>query len=160
MEKLYRLRSFFIIYFIVKIIIDIVFSRDVTLSVGNHIDISPMTFYVIVIFINIILFLIGLLLFYFLLEKRNWARNVLLIVGWLAILDFVSSIFLSSRLSDLFVNLEGITNWDKLIVIDRVTDFISVIFWGYAIYILQFNSDVKRIFFSENTTNMIDQKLV
>jgi len=160
MEKLYRLRSFFIIYFIVKIIIDIVFSRDVTLSVGNHIDISPMTFYVIVIFINIILFLIGLLLFYFLLEKRNWARIVLLIFGWLAILDFISSIFLSPRLGDLFVNLGGITNWDKLIVIDRITDFINVVFWGYAVYILQFNSDVKRIFFSENTTNMIDQKLV
>ena len=155
MEKLYRLRSFFIIYFIVKIIIDIVFSRDVTLSVGNHIDISPMTFYVIVIFINIILFLIGLLLFYFLLEKRNWARIVLLIVGWLAILDFVSSIFLSSRLGDLFVNLEGITNWDKLIVIDRVTDFISVIFWGYAIYILQFNSDMKKIFLTERNGELV-----
>jgi len=155
MEKLYRLRSFFIIYFIVKIIIDIVFSRDITLSVGNHIDISPMTFYVIVIFINIILFLIGLLLFYFLLEKRNWARIVLLIVGWLAILDFVSSIFLSSRLGDLFVNLEGITNWDKLIVIDRVTDFISVIFWGYAIYILQFNSDMKKIFLTERNGELV-----
>ena len=155
MEKLYRLRSFFIIYFIVKIIIDSVFSRDVTLSVGNHIDISPMTFYFIVIFINIILFLIGLLLFYFLLEKRNWARIVLLIVGWLAILDFVSSIFLSSRLGDLFVNLEGITNWDKLIVIDRVTDFIGVIFWGYAVYILQFNSDVKKIFLTERNGELV-----
>lgn len=155
MEKLYRLRSFFVIYFIVKIIIDIVFSRDISLSVRNHIEISLMTFYAIAIFINIILFLIGLLLFYFLLEKRNWARIVLLIFGWLAILDFISSIFLSPRLGDLFVNLGGITNWDKLIVIDRITDFISVVFWGYAVYILQFNSDVKKIFLTERDGELV-----
>jgi hypothetical protein len=155
MEKLYRLRSFFVIYFIVKIIIDIVFSRDFSLSVRNHIELSPMTFYAIAIFINIILFLIGLLLFYFLLEKSNWARIILIIVGWLAILDFVSSIFLSSRLGDLFVNLGGITNWDKLIVIDRITDFISVVFWGYAVYILQFNSDVKKIFLTERDGELV-----
>jgi hypothetical protein len=160
MEKLYRLRSFFIIYFIVKIIIDIVFSSDISLPARNHIEISPTVFYVIAIIINIFLFLIGLLLFYFLLEKRNWARILLLIVGCLAILDFVSSIFLSSQLGDLFVNFEGITNWDKLIMIDRIKDFIGVIFWGYAIYVLQFNNDIKRIFFSETKTNMIDQRSV
>ena len=160
MEKLYRLRLVFIIYFIVKIIIDIVFARDLSFSIRNHIEISTMTFYVIVIFINLILLLIGLMLFYFLLNKKNWARIVLLIVGWLAVADVFASLMFSLNINQILKYFGSYTDWNKLLLLDRVTDILGLFFWGYAIYILQFNSDVKRIFFSENTTNMIDQKLV
>lgn len=160
MEKLYRLRSFFIIYFIVKIIIDIVFSRDISFATRNYIEISPLIISVIIIFINVALLIIGLFLFYFLLEKRNWARIVLIIIGWLAVLDFVSSIFLSSQLDDLFNYVEVITNWDKLIMIDRITDFIGAIFWVYAIYILQFDSNTRRIYCPENLINRIDHNSI
>ena len=160
MEKLYRLRSFFIIYFIVKIIIDIVFSRDISFATRNYIEISPLIISVIIIFINVALLIIGLFLFYFLLEKRNLARIVLIIIGWLAVLDFVSSIFLSSQLDDLFNYVEVITNWDKLIMIDRITDFIGAIFWVYAIYILQFDSNTRRIYCPANLINRIDHNSI
>jgi hypothetical protein len=100
------------------------------------------------------------MLFYFLLNKKNWARIVLLIVGWLAVADVFASLMFSLNINQILKYFGSYTDWNKLLLLDRVTDILGLFFWGYAIYILQFNSDVKRIFFSENTTNMIDQKLV
>jgi hypothetical protein len=160
MKKLPNLRLYFIIYFLVKMIIDIAFGSHITKDASSHLSISTAAFYFTIIIINLVLFLLGLLLFRFLLEKRNWARIVLLFVGWLAVIDVVSSLLLSSKVIEILQYFNLDLDMSRLILIDRITDFIGVIFWGYAIYILQFNSDIKRIYFSENTTNMIDQKLV
>jgi heme/copper-type cytochrome/quinol oxidase subunit 4 len=141
-------------------IIDIAFGSQITKDASSHLSISTAAFYFTIIIINLVLFLLGLLLFRFLLEKRNWARIVLLFVGWLAVIDVVSSLLLSSKVIEILQYFNLDLDMSRLILIDRITDFIGVIFWGYAIYILQFNSDIKRIYFSENTTNMIDQKLV
>jgi hypothetical protein len=150
MKILSRLRLFFIIYFIVKLIIDIAAGSRIISEQDSFLYISPEMLYTFAIIGNIFLFLFGLLLFYFLIEKRNWARIVLLIIGWLAVLDFFSSLIFSSRALKFLSHIDHYINWDTLILIDRVTDFVALIFWGYAIYILQFNAEVQKIFVPDN----------
>jgi len=158
MKKLYRLRLYFIIYFVIKIIIDITLGSHVTNDTTSYLHITPTTFYIFSIIINLILFLFGLLFFYFLLEKRNWARIVLLVIGWLAVLDFISGLFLSAKIGELLTHIDRIADWDRLILIDRITDFVGLIYWVYAIYILQFNNEVKNIFLSTSSVDSQDQK--
>jgi hypothetical protein len=155
MEKLYRLRLVFIIYFIAKVIVDVAFGSNISIPVRSNIEISPMVFYVIAIFINLILFLIGLMLFYFLLNKKNWARIVLLIVGWLAVADVFVSMIFSSNINQILKYFGSYTDWNKLLLLDRVTDILGLFFWGYAIYILQFSSDVRKIFLPERDGGLV-----
>jgi len=158
MKKLDLLRLYFIIYFIAKIIVDIVLGSHITNHTASYLKISQTVIYTFTILINFILFLIGLLVFYFLLKKRNWARIVLLIIGWLAVLDFISSLFLSSKIGELLTHIDRLADWDSLILIDRITDIISLIYWGFAIYILQFNNEVKNLFLSINSVDSQEQK--
>ena len=158
MKKLHHLRLYFIIYFITKIIIDVTLGNYITNDTTSYLHITPTTFYIFTIIINLILFLFGLLFFYFLIEKRNWARIVLLVIGWLAVLDFISGLFLSAKIGELLTHIDRLADWNSLILIDRITDFISLIYWGYAIYILQFNNKVKNIFLSTSSVDSQEQK--
>ena len=158
MKKLYLLRLYFIIYIVAKIIVDIILGSYITNDTVSYLKISPTVIYTFTILINFILFLFGLLFFYFLLKKRNWARIVLLIIGWLAVLDFISSLFLSSKIGELLTHIDRLADWDSLILIDRITDFISLIYWGCAIYILQFNNEVKNIFLSTSSVESQEQR--
>ena len=150
MKHLIRLRIIFIIYFIVKIVVDIGAGSHITSGITSYFSLSPETYYKLAIGSNIFLFLVGLSIFYFLLEKRNWARIVLLIIGWLAVFDFFSSLLFSSKAVALLTYIDQSTNWNAIILIDRITDFVGFIFWGYAIIILQFNTDVKKVFRPES----------
>lgn len=152
MEKLSRLRIIFIIYMIIKITIDVVFTKDIALNLSDYISIKML--YALVVVVNILLLFGGLLFFYFLLQIKNWARIVLLVIGWFAILDFFSGLFFSPHNIKLLEYLNHGMDWNQLLFIDRVTDFIGFIFWGYAIYLLQINSDVKKIFFPKDRTNI------
>ena len=150
MKHLIRLRIIFVIYFIIKIIVDIGAGSHITSGMTSYFSLSPETYYKLAIGSNIFLFLVGLSIFYFLLEKRNWARIFLLIIGWLAVLDFFSGLLFSSKAVALLTHIDRSTNWDAIVLIDQITDFIGFIFWGYAIFILQFNTDVKKIFLPES----------
>jgi hypothetical protein len=150
MKILSNLRLFFIIYMIVKLAIDLIFGYQITGEGLGSLKISPGMFTIYATIINIILLAAGLLLFYFLLEKRIWARIVLLIVGWLAVLDFFSSMIISSKAMNFLFYIDRSINWDRLVLIDRITDFVGLLFWGYAIFILQFNDNIKKIFLPES----------
>jgi hypothetical protein len=150
MEKLARLRLYFIIYFIVKVIIDIAAGSHITSEMTGYLGIPSNLFYIFAVIINLILFLAGLLLFRFLLEKRNWARIVLLVVGWLAVFDFMTSLLFSSKAREFLMHIDLSINWDTLILIDRATDLVGFIFWGYAIFILMFTPEVKQLFQPES----------
>lgn len=151
MEKLGRLRLFFIIYFIVKVIIDIAAGNQIFGMTKSCFPISASLFYALAIIINLILLSIGLLLFHFLLEKRNWARIVLLVIGWLAVFDFITSLVFSSKAGEFLIHFDQSINWNTLMLIDRATDLVGFIFWGYAIFILMFTPEVKQLFQPENT---------
>ncbi|MBI5020229.1 MAG: hypothetical protein HZB59_02240 [Ignavibacteriales bacterium] len=147
MKRLSQLRLVFIIYFLVKITIDIAAGGRISSGLTSYL--TPDTFYTLAIVGNVILFLISLLLFYFLLDKKCWARIVLIIIGWLAVVDFFSSMMSSTAGIELLNRIDPSTNWEAIVQIDRVTDFVGFLFWGYTIFILQFNTDVKKLFSPE-----------
>jgi hypothetical protein len=37
-------------------------------------------------------------------------------------------------------------DWQRVLLVDRVKDFLGLLFWGYLIYVLQINAEVKRDF--------------
>lgn len=37
--------------------------------------------------------------------------------------------------------------WQRVLLVDRIKDFLGLVFWGYLVYILQVNPEVKRDFF-------------
>lgn len=156
MEKLTRLRLYFIIYFIVKIIIDIAAGSHITSTMTEYLGIPASMFYLVAIIANLILFLAGLLLFHFLLDKRNWARIVFLVIGWLAVFDFFTSLLLSSKAGEFLIHIDSNVNWDQLMLVDRATDLVGFIFWGYAIFVLMFDPGVKRIFQRECIDNGLE----
>jgi hypothetical protein len=150
MKKLLRLRLFFIIYFTIKIIVDIVDGCQVASESFGFLNMSPTNVYIYSIGINLLFFALGLLLFHLLLKGRNCARVVLIIIGWLAVLDFIFGLLLSSKVGEFLASIYPLENWNTLILIDRIADLLSFIFWSYAIYILEFNGEIKRMFLSDD----------
>jgi hypothetical protein len=153
MEKLSRLRIIFIVYIIIKIIIDLAFTKDIALGLSDYISAKMLDALIVV--ANLLLMVVGLILFYFLLEKKNWARIVLLVVGWLAVLDFFSGLLSYTHNIKPLENFNLGLDWNQLILIDRATDFVGFIFWGYAIYLLQITRNVKKNFLPEDKTNTL-----
>jgi len=50
-------------------------------------------------------------------------------------------------------------DWDQLIYMDRVTDILGLIYWGYVIIMLQFNDKVKQEFCAPPQETATEQKI-
>jgi hypothetical protein len=144
---------FFIVYFAVKSIMDISFIgingemfRDINIYGIRHIGVSPAVIFTSVILVDIILFTVGLWLFTYLLRKRIWARVILLIGGWLVVFDAVSGMLMHAHTIGILNQLSSGTDWNRIMLIDRLTDILGLIYYGYMITILQFNGGVKQLF--------------
>lgn len=153
MKILSGLKLWFIIYFIIKIIVDIylvVNNKDIFKDLGKYgvtnVPLTAEAMLIIIFAVNALMFLIGLWLFSNLESKKNWARVVLLIIGWLAVLDFLSGLLLSSKSIEALKNLRISVDWEKLILIDNITGLLSFIFWVSLIILLQFNMKVREMF--------------
>ena len=76
---------------------------------------------------------------------------MLLVAGWLAVLDaFVSLLITTSPkgLSHWLGSALPGMDWEKLLWLDRITDLLGLLFWGYFIYVMQVDTQVKREFFA------------
>ncbi len=153
MKKLSHLRIFFVVYMAVKIVVDVSlvgFNEDLIRSFNlyglSHIGVSPVTVLIMVCVADIILFAIGWWLLSYLLQKRNWARIVLLVIGCLAVLDALSGLLLHSQSVRLLNQMFSDADWNRIIFIDHVTDVLGLVYFGYLIYLLQFTGDVRQIF--------------
>ncbi len=95
--------------------------------------------------------ILALLLWVFraLLRLREWARLVLLVLGWLSVAGAASSLVGTSSLS-------GLAHWAPdlacgldlrgLASVSVVTNLLSLVLWGYVIGVLQFDHDVRDAF--------------
>jgi hypothetical protein len=144
MRQLSLLRLLFIIYFLARTAIDLAAGGRISSGLSTYL--APHTYYTIAIVGNVLLFLLGLLVFHFLLVRKNWARIILLVVGWLAVIDFLSSLLLTTAGVEVLRRIDPAVNWDAIIQIDRITDFVGFLFWGCTIFVLQFRADVKKLF--------------
>lgn len=159
MNKLSQLRTLFVVYMLAKTIVAIVLGSRICLEsieAGGvswlvHLFGSPLALAFLVIFSNGVLLLLGLVLFHFLLEKRNWARIILLIVGWINVVDAVLGLLFHSQAAR-FLSYFGFgMDWDQILYLDRMTDTLGLIYWGYVIYLLQFNDRVRQEFLAPPT---------
>jgi hypothetical protein len=166
MNRLVHLRTLFIVYMLAKTIIEIVLGARICLDsleaggmswliriFGSHLGVS-----ILAILGNGILLLLGLALFHVLLEKKNWARIILLIVGWINVVDAVSGLLFHDVASRFLSYFRVGIDWDQILYLDRVTDILGAIYWGYLIYVLQFNDKVRKDFFASSPETVTDQK--
>jgi hypothetical protein len=166
MNKLSQLRALFVLYMLAKIIVEIVLGSAIcldSLDAGGvswliRLVGSPVALSLLSIFSNGILLLLGLVLFHFLLEKRNWARIVLLIIGWINVIDALSGILFHTQVTRFLSHFNYGVDWDRILNLDRVTDTLGLIYWGYLIYVLQFNDKVRQEFSASPPSTTGDQK--
>jgi len=156
--KLSQLRWLFIVYFAVQLLVDMVLGWDfarVAPGTGRgyglgRLQLSHGVLLTLTLFGAGVLFVLGLWLFQQLLRKKNWARVVLLIVGWLTVVDALLSFLFTSRATDFTTWLHNLApglDWQRALLVDRLKDSLGLLFWGYLIYILQVNPEMKRDFF-------------
>lgn len=89
---------------------------------------------------------LGMLVFHFLLLKRNGARILLLVVAWLVVIDAVAGYLFTPHLTNLLSRFDSSLEWWRMIFLDRTTDILGFIYFAYVIYRLQFDENVQRLF--------------
>jgi len=155
--KLSQLRKFFIIYFVVQIVVDLVLGWDLIRDERGRVlgygpgrwNLSSGALLAVALIVAGLLLALGLFLFRQLQLKKSWARIVLLVVGWVTVADALSSFLLTAGVGGFMSWLDSLepgVHWPRVVLIDRTKDFLGLIFWGYLIYILQFKPEVKREF--------------
>jgi hypothetical protein len=155
--KLSRLRGLFIAYFMALIIVDVLLGWDLIRgSLGSWRDYrldrsgpSQGGLFILILSGAGLLFALGLWLFRQLIRRKSWARVVLLVVGWLTVIDAALSLLITSRATGFTPWLTSLTpglDWHRAILVDRIKDLIGLLFWGYLVWVLQIAPDVKRDF--------------
>jgi len=165
MYRLVQLRVLFILYMLAKTVVEIVLGSGIcldSLEAGGMSWLirffgSRLALPILTIFGNGILLLLGLVLFHFLLEKRNWVRIILLIIGWINVVDALSGLLFHDMASRFLSYFRVGIDWDRILYLDRATDILGLIYWGYAIIVLQFTDSVKQEFFAPPATPAPDQ---
>jgi hypothetical protein len=146
MEKLRQLRVFFIVYFAVKAAIDLGFGRNLIPAELMGSVLTPTGLLMSIAVTDAILFVVGLLLFKFLLDLKHWARVVLLIVAWVNVLDALLGFIFASQIPAFIRHIDDGMDWSRLVWIDRATDMLGLLYWGYFIYALQIRPEGRRMF--------------
>ena len=165
MNKLAQLRLLFVLYMVAKTIVEIVLGSGICLeSLGGgraswllHVLGSPIALSIMTIFSNFILLVLGLLVFHFLLQKKNRARIFLLVIGWINVIDALLGIVFRSEVTRFVSSVTFGIDWDRILLLDRVTDALGLIYWGYAIVVLQFTNSVREEFFAPPAASVPNQ---
>jgi len=154
--KLYRLRGIFVVYFIAKSLIGAAVAWSVLQPMSDwHFDrpgwsISSLTIFSLI--AAAVILAIAMLIFGQLLLRKNWARVLLLVIGWLTVFGAVFSLFVSARIPNMgswIAQWLPDMDWQKLMRYDRIQKVFELLFWGYLISVLQFDSVVREEFFPQ-----------
>jgi hypothetical protein len=99
----------------------------------------------------VLVLILAWLVFGQLLQRRNWARLLLLVLGWLAVLSAVFSLLTASQLTEMSGWLARLVpgidlDWERLLRFDRIQKVFELLFWGYLIAVLQFDRAVRAEF--------------
>ena len=154
--KLYRLRGIFVAYFVLKSIAGaLAASSFLRPMAGRHFGRHGLSGGPLVLFslmVAALVLLVALLIFGQLLQRRNWARVLLLVIGWLAVVSAVFSLLASAQFSGMgswFSRWLPELDWEELMQFDRVQKVFELLFWGYLIAVLQFDEEIKKEFFPQ-----------
>jgi hypothetical protein len=158
--KLYRLRGIFVAYFVLKSVIGAAVAWSMLRSevLGNlnygpdFREFPPGSLQFFSLIIAAMILAVAWLVFGQLLRRRNWARVLLLVVGWLTVISAVFSLLMStsaSQFSSWIAQWLPNMDWEKLMQYDRVQKVFELLFWGYLISVLQFDPAVRDEFFPQ-----------
>lgn len=159
--KLYRLRGIFAVYFVLKSIAGAVVAMlllkpfqngDFERSGWRGLSSGALLFFSLT--VAAVILVIALLVFAQLLLRKNWARVLLLVLGWLAVISAFFGLLMSPQLSDPSSWLGRIVagldlDWKRLLAYDRIQKIFELLFWGYLIFVLQFDASVRNEFCSQ-----------
>lgn len=156
--KLHRLRGIFVAYYALKSIAGAMVAWSVfrTLAEGGlrglH-GLTPGGLAAFSLMAAALVLILAWLVFGQLLLRRNWARVLLLVIGWLAILSAVGTLLTSTQLPEMAAWLSGLVpgldlDWEKLMRYDRFQKVFELLFWGYLVSVLQFDPEVRKEFCS------------
>ena len=155
--KLYRLRGWFFFYFVLKSAVGAVVAASVLKPEhfghwGRHgwRIFPPGSLLFFSLAVAALILVIALLVFGQLLLRKNWARVLLLVIGWLTVLSAVFSLLGSARLAEMgpwMARWLPEMDWEKLLQFDRIQKIFELLFWGYLIAVLQFDHAVRDEFF-------------
>ena len=154
--KLYRLRGIFVVYYVLKSIAGAVFAvgflRSTAIGWRGMRGWTPGSMAFFSLAVAAVILLLAWLVFGQLLLRRNWARLLLLVLGWLAVIGALVGLLLtsddsamSSWLSRWIAPVD--MDWQRLLAYDRVQKVFELLFWGYLISVLQFDRSVRDEFF-------------
>jgi hypothetical protein len=154
--KLYRLRGWFVLYFVLKSLIGALVAASVLKPehVGHlgrfawrGFPAGSLLFFSLI--VAAVVLAVAWLIFGQLLMRKNWARALLLVIGWLTVLGAVFSLLASANISNLGPWISQWLpdlDWEKLMRYDRIQKVFELLFWGYLISVLQFDAEVKKEF--------------
>lgn len=155
--KLYRLRGIFIAYYILKSLAGAIVTFGILRPIfGGRYgwqEWSTGTLAVFTLTVTAVILLLAWLVFAQLLRRRNWARVLLLILGWLAVIGAMFSLLASTHAGELASWLGRLApetagmDWNRLLLYDRIRKAFELLFWGYLISVLQFDHAVRDEFF-------------
>ena len=83
---------------------------------------------------------------------------MLLIIGWINVIDAVSGLLFHTQAARFLSYFKVGVDWEGILYLDRVTDILGLIYWGYLILVLQFSERVRREFFVPQATTAGDQQ--
>jgi hypothetical protein len=154
--RLRGLRTWFVVGLVVQLVVGTVVAVQVTEMLGRsayggyRIDAGPRELVVVSsLLAGIGLLALALLVFHGLLQHRNWARLVMLVLAWLSVAGAVTS-FLSAPLLGVTGGwiaraLPGVDlGW--LAGASLLSNALKLVVWGYVIAVLQFDHEVRAAF--------------
>ena len=156
--KLHRLRGIFVAYYVLKSLAGAMVAWSVFRTLAEERlrglrGWTPGGLAAFSLMVTVLILVLAWLVFSQLLLRRNWARVLLLVLGWLAILSAVFTLLTSTQLSEMGAWLSRLVpgldlDWEKLMQYDRVQKVFELLFWGYLISVLQFDPQVRKEFCS------------
>jgi hypothetical protein len=150
-----RLRDWFLVWFIAEAVMGTAAAAYVLDGMGRHSLLryatggvgAPGTILAGIV-ASLILLLLAWAVLEALLDLQPWARMVMLVIGWITVASAALNLLTlpgSMALVEPIVEITG-GDWTALIAVSAVTKLGDLVYWSWAIYVLQANPAVRRAF--------------
>jgi len=155
-EKLERLRFWFVVWFVWQAALGIVTAAWVLDGLGRYAFMrhamggvfDAASTVVAGAMVSIGLLLLAVAVLAALLDRQAWARIVMLVIGWLTVVPGLLSLLalpISTVLLESAARLSGV-DAVVLAAVNVVTKGADLLYWSWAIYVLQFTPAVRAVF--------------
>jgi hypothetical protein len=150
-----RLRDWFLVWFVFEAVAGTAAAAYVLDGMGRHSFLRYTTGGVGAtgtilagIVVSLVLLLLAWAVLEAILDLQPWARIVMLVIGWITVVSAALNLLAlpaSAGLLELVVDLMG-GDWAVVMAASALTKLADLVFWSWAIYVLQMNPSVRAAF--------------